>query len=99
MENCDLFFLYRVHCQNVFEQLQKVKAQMEALNSTLTSDPTNFNAFVDTQERYDKLFEIFTLSGCYIQACKSLLLLMPDIRPVGNSLIADVAAVKLATTG
>ena len=47
--------------------------------------------------RMHKLYEIFESSGCKDQACKSLLIMMPDVRTVNTTVAADKAVIKSST--
>lgn len=57
--NFTLKIVFRVHCQNVYEQLMSVKK-----NLSVATDTNNLNAL---NVRYDKLYEIFLTSGCQSQ--------------------------------
>ena len=70
---------------------------MDALNSSSSNASSAPVAYKDMSGRYDKLYEIYKSSGCKIQVCKSLLAMMPDARIPNDSLIADKAAIKLAS--
>lgn len=98
---CDIpiSFQFRVHCQNVFEQILTVKDKIDSLNSSYITYG-NESVVPDlnlTMIRYNKLAEIFQTSGCQTQACTSLLAMMPDVRNNSDSVMADSAVMKLAS--